>query len=260
MKTYWIKKMYANKLKNLHGLIIAPSERGYYVNINVFDYQTMRNFDANHSLVCLPKNCDNTLIHAALGQIQLDKAAFEQVERLKEYLNLAKEKDKNDLIRSNLKQSLNQIFLGFFIVLLAGIAGASLIFLITILSPVSAGWIALLTLPIAGTVALGLLKLSLGCFKLGIGIFSIFFRKKNIEQLPQLENQLRSCYVQALSSPPSYYEVMENHKEFPSMPDLHTEPPTYQEVIESNASFFASSDREIKDNVLSISGQHFRRN
>lgn len=249
MKTYRVKKIYADNLKNLSGLLITPTECCNYVNINVFNYQATR-FNIYTGLTCLPKNCDNRLVHFMLEQIQLDKTSFEQIERLKEYLKLAKQKDKNDKMKSDLKQSLKQISLNLLIILVSGLCCVGLSFLFTILSPMNASWMALCLLFVVGAATWSLLKVGVGCLTCGIEFFSICFRRKNTDRLPILLHELRYNYYQSLL-PPSYDEVI-NNKIQASIQELYAEPPSYQQAIENLtrlSAYHSTPQMDIPDQV-----------
>ncbi|MFZ0219358.1 MAG: phage holin family protein [Candidatus Aquirickettsiella sp.] len=225
MKIYRIKKSLAAILDGLDGLQMTRSESCYYMNVHVLDNQIRSNLNSYYRRTSLPKSCDNELVHVLFEQIQFDERTPEQVEILKEYLQLAKKKDKNNEIKSDLKKAIKQIILG--LLMIAGIAGGfGLVFFLMSLSPVNAGWVALLIIPTLGIASWGLIKLVVGCFNLGLGFFSLCFRQKNIGRLPLLENQLHHVCCQPALPPPSYSEVMRNSKAIPSAP---LEPPTYQQ-------------------------------
>ena len=233
MKTYRIKKIYADSLIGLHGLYMTPSECWYCVNINVFDHQTANSFSACPDLLThLPKSCDSGLVHTVLKQAQFDKNTSEQLKRLKEYLKLAQQKDKNDEIKFDLGDSIRQFFFGFLVIAVGGV-GIALMLLLIGLSPANSGWIALLfIIPVLVCTTHGFIKLSISYLKLGMGIFLSCFRKKNVRRLTELENELHFFCSQVLP-PPSYTDVMASSSSTVSLsaPEWDVEPPTYEEAI-----------------------------
>jgi hypothetical protein len=231
MKIYRIKKTYASILMGLHGLYMTPSGCCHYVDVNVFDYQTPSYFTSRNRLTRLPKKCDRKLVYDILEQIQLDNATSESVKMFREYLQCAEKKDKNNKIKSDIKKAIKQIFLGLLIIVVGGVGGFGLMSFLMSLSAVGASWASFLLIPIVVALVYGAIKAGVGCLKLGVGIFSVCFRQKNVEQLPMLENELRLFFLQ----PPSYSEVMRNTKIIPSAPELYSEPPTYQQAVKNSS-------------------------
>lgn len=233
MKTYRIKKIYADSLIGLHGLYMTPSACWYCVNVNVFDHQTANSFSACPDLLThLSKSCNSGLVHTVLKQAQFDKNTSEQLKRLKEYLKLVQQKDKNDEIKFDLGDSIRQFFFGFLLIAVGGV-GIALMLLLMGLSPANASWIALLfIIPVLVCATYGFIKLSIGCLKLGMGIFSSCFRPKNIRRLTELESELHFFCSQFVLSPPSYTDVMASSSTVSlSPPEWDVEPPTYKEAI-----------------------------
>jgi hypothetical protein len=235
METYRIKSQFVPIFMGLHGLHITPSEAWDYVNVHVFDHQVLSNLGPHNRFTSLPRNCDSGLIHTVLEQTQHNKTTPKQIRKLKEYLQLAIQKDKNDEIKSDLKEAIKQVFLGLLIIVVGGSSGFALMILLMGLSPASASWLSFLFIPIVAVAVYGAMKLGVGCLKFGIGVFSLCFRQKNTEQLPMLENTLRCLCFQPIPPPPSYQEVMENNSIFPSAPIYSEEPPTYQQALNSAA-------------------------
>lgn len=201
MKTYRVKRGFASILVGLPGLHMTPSACWRYININVIDCQFNR-----CSLNRLPENCNSGLVHAFLRQMQSDSITSIQVEKLRIYLQLAKNKDRNNEIKYALKKAIRQIFSGL-LVILVSVGGFGLMAFLMGLVPVGANLISLLLIPIVGGLVWGGLKLAIGCLKFVINIFSICFTRKNTDQLPILEKELFS-YLQL--PPPSYEEIMKN--------------------------------------------------
>lgn len=215
MKTYRIKRSSASILVGLPGLHMTPSECWRYVNINVIDRQ-FNPCSLNH----LPENCNSKLVHDFLRQMQSDRMTSIQIKKLRIYLQLAKNKDKNNEIKCALKKAIKQIFLGL-LVILASVGGFGLMGLLIGLVPAGASLISFLIIPIVGGLAWGGLKLAIGCLKFVANIFSICFMRKNTDQLPALEKELFS-YLQS-TLPPCYEEVMKN------------ELPTFEEAVRNIA-------------------------
>jgi hypothetical protein len=232
MKTYRIKSQFTSILTGLHGLHITPSESWDYVNVHVFDNQSLSNAGGRNRITSLPRNCDSELVYAVLEQIQFDKATSASVKVLREYLQCAEQKDKNNERKSDIKEALKQIFFGALLFAIGGVGGFALTVLLIGLSPASASWISLLIIPTVVAAVWGVMKAGIGCLKLGIGIFSFCFSPKNIEQLPLLKNELQRCFFEPPPPPPSYQELIEN-KTIASAPVLYTEPPTYQQAVEN---------------------------
>ncbi|MGC1854512.1 MAG: hypothetical protein WA659_03970 [Candidatus Aquirickettsiella sp.] len=241
MKTYRIKRTYASILVGLQGLYMTPSECRDYVNVNVFDNQTLSNLDPRNRLARLPKKCDRELVYATLEQIQSDNATIESVKILREYLEYAEKKDKNNEIKSDIKKAVKQIFWGLLVMVVGGLGGFGLMFLLMSLWPVCASWASFILIPIVAALAYGAIKVIVGCLKLGAGVFSFCFRQKNVEQLTVLENALRGFCDQLSSLPPSYTEVMVNNKSFPSAPKLDTGLPSYEQAVKNIAALSAQT-------------------
>ncbi len=234
MKTYRIKRDFASILMNLPGLHETPTECLRYVNINVINCQ----FNPCN-LNRLPENCNSELVHAFLRQMQSDRITSIQVKKLRIYLQLAKNKDKNNEIKCALKKAIKQIFLGL-LVILAGAGGFGLMVLLMGLVPAGANLISLLIIPIVGSLVWGGLNLAMGCLKFVMNIFLVCFTRKNSDQLSKLEKKLIS-YLQP-TLPPSYEEVMKN--ELPTFEQavrniaaLSTmeSPPTYSSISPSSS-------------------------
>ena len=229
MKTYRIKRAFATILSDVKGLHMTSTNCWESVNVTAFDNRFLRNFNASKKLTTLPRNCNRELVNIILEQMQSDKTPIEQVRVLRKYLKCAEKKDKNDEIKSNLKQALKQVFLGLLLVVVGGVGGFALMLLLLSLWPASTSGISFLIIPIVAAATYGIIKAGVGCLKLVFGIFSFCsMSQKNIDQLPLLENALRGFCLQS-SQPPSYHEVMTT---LPTAPGLYFEElPTYQQAV-----------------------------
>lgn len=230
MKTYRIKSQFSSVLKGLNGLYITPTESSLYVNINVFDNQ-VQNFCAPHRLTSLPESSNKKLVYDFLKQMQLNKITPEEGGVLREYLQCAEKKDKNDEIKSDIKAAFKKIFFGLLLIAGGGVGGLALMVVLIGLFPGVASWISLLIIPVVAAAAYGIINAVIGCLKLGIGIFSFCFSEKNVDPLPVLEDKLNNLLFRA-SQPPAYHEVMKNNALFPTAP-VYSELPTYQQAIEN---------------------------
>lgn len=229
MKIYRIKHQFAPFLMGLQGLYMTHAECWDFVNVHVFDNQALSNLGAGHRLTSLPRNCDSKLVIAILGQIQFGKATSASIKTLREYLELAERKDENNKIKSEIKGSFKEIFLGLLIIVVGGVGGLALMVVLMGLFPGVASWISLLIIPVVAAAAYGIIKAVVGCLKLGIGILSFCFRQKNVEQLPVLENALKDFFFR----PPPYDEVKEDYTTYPTAPVLYSELPNYQQAIKN---------------------------
>lgn len=230
MKTYRIKHEFAFFLMGLQGLYLA-SECSDYVKVDVFNNQDLSNFGAGHRLTSLPKNCDNKLITAILEKMQCNKATFEGVKILKEYLQCAEKKDKNNEIKSDIKASFKKIFFGLLLLAGGGVGGLALMLVLIGLFAGVASWISLLIIPVGAAAVCGIINAVIGCLKLGIGMFAFCFRQENVEKLPGLESTLKNLFFQ----PPPYDEVKENYTTYPTAPVLYLELPNYQQAVKNMA-------------------------
>lgn len=233
MKIYRIKHQFAPFLMELHGLYMAHAECWDYVNVHVFDNQALSNFGAGHRLTSLPRNCDSKLVTAILEKIQCGKATSEAMEILREYLQCAEKKDKNDEIKSDIKASFKKIFFGLLLIA-GGVGGLALMVVLIGLFPGVASWISLLIIPVMAAAVCGIINAVIGCMKLGTGTFFFCFRHESVEQLPGLESALHRFCLQSSPPPPTYPEVMENNTTFPIVPELYAEPPTYQQAVKNS--------------------------
>lgn len=236
MKTYRIKHQFAPFLMGLHGLYMNHTECWDYVDLHVLDNQTQSNLGVRSRLTSLSKSCDSELINDVLEQIQFDKVTSESMEVLRKYLQCAEKKDKNNEIKSGIKEALKEIFLCLLLITVGGVGGLALTVLLMGLFPAIASWISLLIIPVVIAAVCGVINSLIGCVKFGIGIFSLCFRQENIEQLPVLEKALRCIFFQPSPPPPSYQAVMRN-KTTASAPILYSEePPTFDQAVKNNAS------------------------
>jgi hypothetical protein len=192
MKTYRIKRAFASILADVKGLHITSINCWKYVNVTVFDNRFLRNFYTRQKFATLPNTCNSELVDIILDQMQSDKTTTEQVRTLREYLHCAEKKDKNNEIKSDLKQALKQIFLGLLLAVIGGVGGFALMLLLLSVWPAAASGISFLVIPIVAAATYGILKAGVGCLKLLFGIFSFCSTsQKNIDHLPMLENALR---------------------------------------------------------------------
>ena len=232
MKTYRIKSQFSSVLKGLNGLYITPTESSLYVNINVFDNRAY-NLYAPHRLTSLPESSNKKLVYDFLKQMQLNKITPEEVDVLREYLQCAEKKDKNNEIKSDIKAAFKEIFFGLLFIAGGGVGGLALMVVLMGMFPGVASWISLLIIPVVAAAAYGVINAVIGCLKLGIGIFSFCFRQKNADQLPVVENKLNNLLFQA-NQPPAYQEIIKNNTKF-TEPALYSELPTYQQAIKNIA-------------------------
>lgn len=235
MKTYRIKHQFAPFLMGLHGLYMTHTECWDYLNLHVLDNQTPSNLGARSGLTSLSKSCDSELIKDVFEQIQFDKVTSESMEVLRKYLQCAEKKDKNNEIKSGIKEALKEIFLGLLLITVGGVGGLALTVLLMGMFPAIASWISLLIIPVVIAVICGVINSVIGCLKLGIGIFSLCFRQENIEPLPVLERALRRIFFQPSPPPPSYQEVMGN-KTVASAPLYSEDPPTFEQAVKNSVS------------------------
>lgn len=258
MKTYRIKHQFAPFLMGLHGLYMNHTECWDYVDLHVLDNQTQSNLGARSRLTSLSKSCDSELINDVLEQIQFDNVTSESMEVLRKYLQCAEKKDKNNEIKSEIKQALKEIFLSLLLIAVGGVGGLALTAILMGLFPAIASWISLLIIPAVAAATCGVIKALIGCLKLGIGIFSLCFRQKNTGQLPALEDALRRSFFQSSPPPPSYPEVVANNTAFPTA--LYPEPPTYHQAVKNSTSLSIRAETppvNIPASVLPYYSAHF---
>src|ERR1043165_4174082 len=233
MKKYRIKKIDALTLSGLRCLHIVPSCE-HYSEVLVRDDNAFSYLGACREIMSfLPKSSDTGLVCAVLSEMQRGNASSETVTTLKKYLQYTEKKDKNNEIKSDLKQAIKQIFFGLALVV-AAVAGCMLMLLLIGLYPANISWISLLSIPIVAVAAYGITNSLVGVLQFGFGIFSFSFRHNNKGQLLALENALhRFC----LSPQLSYREVMDNTP--PTAPAWYSysEMPTYEQAMKNGKTY-----------------------
>lgn len=223
MKRYVIKTIDAWTLYGSPGLKIVPSGEQLSQILVLDGGNRFGYFVESGSMSRLPKSCNTELVCTVLSELQRGHATSKMTIKLKEYLQYAEKKDKNNEIKSGIKQAIKRIFFGLFFVV-AAITGCMLMLMLIGLYPVNASWLSLLAIPIVAVATYGIIDSLIGVIKLGFGIFSFCFHYKNRKQLLELENALHR-----LLNPPSYLEAMANA--FPTAPALNSKPPTYDEAM-----------------------------